>query len=120
MDDETVEDDEGATEPTRHVDPARDYKGSSLLMIAYMACMLTKCDRANMKLLNALVQFSNSETASAAKDALDGRSIPRDYTNPLLHVAPSAIDASGQVNHGQSAVSILLNYSLVVGHNGEV
>ncbi|KAK4384872.1 Polypyrimidine tract-binding protein2 [Sesamum angolense] len=45
----------------------------------------------------ALVQFSDSETASAAKDALDGRSIPRDYTNPLLPVAPSAIDASGQV-----------------------
>ncbi|KAL0304386.1 UNVERIFIED_CONTAM: Polypyrimidine tract-binding protein2 [Sesamum radiatum] len=75
----------------------------------------------------ALVQFSDSETASAAKDALDGRSIPsylipelgpcslritysahtdlsvkfqshrsRDYTNPLLPVAPSAIDASGQ------------------------
>lgn len=27
--------------------------------------------------LQALVQFSDSETASAAKDALDGRSIPR-------------------------------------------
>ncbi|XP_011076026.1 polypyrimidine tract-binding protein homolog 2 isoform X2 [Sesamum indicum] len=79
----------------------------------------------------ALVQFSDSETASAAKDALDGRSIPsylipelgpcslritysahtdlsvkfqshrsRDYTNPLLPVAPSAIDASGQFNLG--------------------
>ncbi|XP_043702374.1 polypyrimidine tract-binding protein homolog 2-like isoform X2 [Telopea speciosissima] len=44
----------------------------------------------------ALVQFSNSETASAAKNALDGRSIPRDYTNPYLPVAPSAIDSSGQ------------------------
>ncbi|KAL2556186.1 Polypyrimidine tract-binding protein-like protein 2 [Forsythia ovata] len=79
----------------------------------------------------ALVQFSDSETASAAKDALDGRSIPRylipelgpctlkitysahtdltvkfqshrsrDYTNPLLPVAPSAIDASGQFTLG--------------------
>ncbi|KAG8381164.1 hypothetical protein BUALT_Bualt06G0093900 [Buddleja alternifolia] len=79
----------------------------------------------------ALVQFSDSETASAAKDALDGRSIPsylipelgpcslritysahtdlsvkfqshrsRDYTNPHLPVAPSAIDASGQFNLG--------------------
>ncbi|KAJ0100586.1 hypothetical protein Patl1_20317 [Pistacia atlantica] len=79
----------------------------------------------------ALVQFSDTETASSAKNALDGRSIPRyllpenmgqctlritysahtdlsvkfqshrsrDYTNPYLPVAPSAIDASGQ-NHG--------------------
>ncbi|XP_052185342.1 polypyrimidine tract-binding protein homolog 2-like [Diospyros lotus] len=78
----------------------------------------------------ALVQFSDSETASSAKDALDGRSIPRylipdlgpctlritysahtdltvkfqshrsrDYTNPLLPVAPSAIDSTtGQFN----------------------
>ncbi|KAK6936717.1 PTBP1-like, RNA recognition motif 2, partial [Dillenia turbinata] len=76
----------------------------------------------------ALVQFSDSETASAAKNALDSRSIPRyllpehmgqctlritysahtdlsvkfqshrsrDYTNPYLPVAPSAIDGSGQ------------------------
>ncbi|KZV41010.1 polypyrimidine tract-binding protein2-like [Dorcoceras hygrometricum] len=75
----------------------------------------------------ALVQFTDSETASSAKDSLDGRSIPRylipelgpcslritysahtdlsvkfqshrsrDYTNPLLPIAPSAIDASGQ------------------------
>ncbi|XP_057473116.1 polypyrimidine tract-binding protein homolog 2-like isoform X1 [Actinidia eriantha] len=79
----------------------------------------------------ALIQFSDSETASAAKDALDGRSIPRylipdlgpctlkitysahtdlsvkfqshrsrDYTNPLLPVAPSAIDATGQFSLG--------------------
>ncbi|XP_051122867.1 polypyrimidine tract-binding protein homolog 2-like isoform X2 [Andrographis paniculata] len=79
----------------------------------------------------ALVQFPDSETASSAKDALDGRSIPRyliqelgpcslritysahtdlsvkfqshrsrDYTNPLLPVAPSAMDASGQVSFG--------------------
>ncbi|KAL6972071.1 hypothetical protein U1Q18_031754 [Sarracenia purpurea var. burkii] len=79
----------------------------------------------------ALVQFSDLETASSAKDALDGRSIPRylipdlgpcslkitysahtdlsvkfqshrsrDYTNPLLPVAPSAIDASGQFSLG--------------------
>ncbi|KAL3652426.1 hypothetical protein CASFOL_002107 [Castilleja foliolosa] len=78
----------------------------------------------------ALVQFSDSETACAAKDALDGRSIPsylipelgpcslritysahtdlsvkfqshrsRDYTNPMLPVAPS-IDASGQFSVG--------------------
>ncbi|KAG1367702.1 hypothetical protein COCNU_14G001700 [Cocos nucifera] len=78
----------------------------------------------------ALVQFSDSETASTAKNALDGRSIPRyllqehvgpctlritfsahtdlnvkfqshrsrDYTNPYLPVAPSAIDGSGQAS----------------------
>ncbi|KAF3782579.1 Polypyrimidine tract-binding protein-like protein 2 [Nymphaea thermarum] len=44
----------------------------------------------------ALIQFSNTETATAAKNALDGRSIPRDYTNPYLPVAPSAIDANAQ------------------------
>lgn len=80
----------------------------------------------------ALVQFSDTETASSAKNALDGRSIPRyllpenmgpctlritysahtdlsvkfqshrsrDYTNPYLPVAPSAIDASGQLSVG--------------------
>lgn len=80
----------------------------------------------------ALVQFSDTETASSAKNALDGRSIPsyllpehlgpctlritysahtdlsvkfqshrsRDYTNPYLPVAPSAIDGSGQVIMG--------------------
>ncbi|KAK4718485.1 hypothetical protein R3W88_016823 [Solanum pinnatisectum] len=79
----------------------------------------------------ALVQFSDAETATSAKDALDGRSIPRylipelgpcslkitysahtdlsvkfqshrsrDYTNPLLPVAPSAIDANGQISVG--------------------
>lgn len=79
----------------------------------------------------ALVQFSDSETATSAKEALDGRSIPsylipelgpcslkitysahtdlsvkfqshrsRDYTNPLLPVAPSAIDATGQFTLG--------------------
>ncbi|KAJ7965386.1 putative Polypyrimidine tract binding protein [Quillaja saponaria] len=77
----------------------------------------------------ALVQFSDADTASSAKNALDGRSIPsyllpdhvgqcnlrvtysghtdlsvkfqshrsRDYTNPYLPVAPSAIDGSGQL-----------------------
>ncbi|XP_022736448.1 polypyrimidine tract-binding protein homolog 2 isoform X2 [Durio zibethinus] len=77
----------------------------------------------------ALVQFSDAETATSAKNALDGRIIPRyllseniapctlritysahtdlsvkfqshrsrDYTNPYLPVAPSAIDGSGQV-----------------------
>ncbi|XP_068644514.1 polypyrimidine tract-binding protein homolog 2-like isoform X3 [Aristolochia californica] len=76
----------------------------------------------------ALVQFSDPQTACAAKDALDGRNIPsyllpenmgpfalkmtfsahtdlnvkfqshrsRDYTNPYLPVAPSAIDGGGQ------------------------
>ncbi|KAI4307139.1 hypothetical protein L6164_030358 [Bauhinia variegata] len=76
----------------------------------------------------ALVQFSDAETATSAKDALDGRSIPRyllpehvgqcnlritysghtdlsvkfqshrsrDYTNPYLPVAMSAMDGSGQ------------------------
>ncbi|CAN4085776.1 unnamed protein product [Withania somnifera] len=79
----------------------------------------------------ALVQFSDAETATSAKDALDGRSIPsylipelgpctlkitysahtdlsvkfqshrsRDYTNSLLPVASSAIDASGQFSLG--------------------
>lgn len=80
----------------------------------------------------ALVQFSNAETASSAKNALDGRCIPsyllpehmgpctlritysahtdlsvkfqshrsRDYTNPYLPVAPSAIDGSGQLSVG--------------------
>ncbi|KAI3757709.1 hypothetical protein L6452_05252 [Arctium lappa] len=79
----------------------------------------------------ALVQFLDSETASSAKEALDGRSIPRylipelgpcslkitysahtdlsvkfqshrsrDYTNPLLPVASSAIDATGQFSVG--------------------
>ncbi|KAJ1394593.1 RNA-binding domain superfamily [Sesbania bispinosa] len=76
----------------------------------------------------ALVQFSDAETATSAKDALDGRSIPRyllpehvgqctlritysghsdlsvkfqshrsrDYTNPYLPVAQSAMEGSGQ------------------------
>ncbi|KAI4363658.1 hypothetical protein MLD38_019848 [Melastoma candidum] len=80
----------------------------------------------------ALVQFSDAETASCAKNALDGRCIPsyllsdqmgpctlritysahtdlsvkfqshrsRDYTNPYLPVAPSAIDGSGQATVG--------------------
>ncbi|XP_051137568.1 polypyrimidine tract-binding protein homolog 2-like [Andrographis paniculata] len=83
----------------------------------------------------APVQFSDSETASSAKDALDGRSIPRyltqelgpcslritysahtnlsvkfqshrsrDYTNPLLPVAHSAMDASGQVSFGAPSI----------------
>ncbi|MQL78348.1 hypothetical protein Taro_010775 [Colocasia esculenta] len=78
----------------------------------------------------ALIQFSDIETATSAKNSLDGRSIPRyllqenvgpctlriaysahtdlnvkfqshrsrDYTNPYLPVAPSAIDGSAQVN----------------------
>ncbi|XP_057451040.1 polypyrimidine tract-binding protein homolog 2 isoform X3 [Lotus japonicus] len=80
----------------------------------------------------ALVQFSDAETATAAKDALDGRNIPsyllpehvgpctlritysghsdltvkfqshrsRDYTNPYLPVAQSAMDGNGQVMVG--------------------
>ncbi|GAV66225.1 RRM_5 domain-containing protein/RRM_6 domain-containing protein [Cephalotus follicularis] len=80
----------------------------------------------------ALVQFSDAETASSAKNALDTRSIPRylipehlvpctlritysahtdlsvkfqshrsrDYTNPSLPVAPSAIDGSGLFSVG--------------------
>ncbi|XWS37948.1 hypothetical protein CRYUN_Cryun19dG0089000 [Craigia yunnanensis] len=80
----------------------------------------------------ALVQFSDAETATSAKNALDGRIIPRyllseniapctlritysahtdlsvkfqshrsrDYTNPYLPVAPSAIDGSSQFNLG--------------------
>ncbi|KNA07236.1 hypothetical protein SOVF_173630 [Spinacia oleracea] len=80
----------------------------------------------------ALIQFSDTETASSAKNALDSRSIPRyllpehvgpcslritysahtdlsvkfqshrsrDYTNQYLPVAPSAIDATGQLSVG--------------------
>uniref|UniRef100_A0A0D6R2J7 RRM domain-containing protein n=1 Tax=Araucaria cunninghamii TaxID=56994 RepID=A0A0D6R2J7_ARACU len=80
----------------------------------------------------ALVQYSDAETASAARSALDGRSIPRyllaerveacylrinfsahndlnikfqsyrsrDYTNPNLPVAPSAMDGTGQFGVG--------------------
>lgn len=80
----------------------------------------------------ALVQFSDPNTATSAKNALDGRSIPRyllpehvglcslritfsahndlnvkfqshrsrDYTNPYLPVAPSAIDGTGQFGIG--------------------
>uniref|UniRef100_A0A1J3J6K6 Polypyrimidine tract-binding protein-like protein 2 n=1 Tax=Noccaea caerulescens TaxID=107243 RepID=A0A1J3J6K6_NOCCA len=80
----------------------------------------------------ALVQFTDAETATSAKDQLDGRNIPRyllpdhveqcslkitysahtdltvkfqshrsrDYTNPYLPVAPSAIDSTGQVSVG--------------------
>ncbi|CAA7402636.1 unnamed protein product [Spirodela intermedia] len=80
----------------------------------------------------ALIQFSDTETATSAKISLDGRSIPRyllqehvgqcslritysahrdlnvkfqshrsrDYTNPYLPVASSAIDGSGQFGLG--------------------
>ncbi|XP_043806308.1 polypyrimidine tract-binding protein homolog 2 isoform X2 [Manihot esculenta] len=48
----------------------------------------------------ALVQFSDAETASSAKNALDGRNIPRDYTNPNLPVASSAIDGGGLFSVG--------------------
>uniref|UniRef100_A0ACD5W1N4 Uncharacterized protein n=1 Tax=Avena sativa TaxID=4498 RepID=A0ACD5W1N4_AVESA len=82
----------------------------------------------------ALIQFSDTETASSAKDALDGRCIPsyllpeldgactlrinysahsvlnvkfqshrsRDYTNPYLPLAPSAIDGSGLAQDGKN------------------
>ncbi|CAL5369875.1 unnamed protein product [Camellia sinensis] len=43
----------------------------------------------------ALIQFSDAVTASSAREALDGRSIPRyclDYTNPYLPVNPTAIE----------------------------
>lgn len=87
----------------------------------------------------ALVQFSDSEIASAARNALDGRSIPRyllpehagvctlritfsahkdlnvkfqsqrsrDYINPYLPVAPSAIDSTGQ-----SSIQDVMNQEL--------
>ncbi|KAM7272334.1 hypothetical protein ACFE04_026997 [Oxalis oulophora] len=72
----------------------------------------------------ALVQFTDVVTATMAKDSLDGRSIPspcslritysahtdlsvkfqshrsRDYTNPNLPVAPSAMDGSGVISLG--------------------
>ncbi|KAI5561895.1 hypothetical protein POPTR_015G020800v4 [Populus trichocarpa] len=85
-----------------------------------------------MDRFQALVQFSDVETASSAKNALDGRNIPsyllpehlgpctlriaysghtdlsvkfqshrsRDYTNPNLPVAQSAIDANGMFSMG--------------------
>ncbi|RWW61110.1 hypothetical protein BHE74_00031844 [Ensete ventricosum] len=92
----------------------------------------------------ALVQFSDSEIASSAKNALDGRSIPRyllqehvgpctlkinfsahtdlnvkfqshrsrDYTNPYLPVAPSAIDIAGQDGTKQEPESNVLLASI--------
>ncbi|CAL9235933.1 unnamed protein product [Arabidopsis halleri] len=86
----------------------------------------------------ALVQFSDEETATAAKNALYGRSIPRyllaeqvgqcslkitysahtdltvkfhshrsrDYTNPYLPIAPSAIDSTGQVLNSNGVVLV--------------
>ncbi|XP_065049390.1 polypyrimidine tract-binding protein homolog 2-like isoform X3 [Musa acuminata AAA Group] len=92
----------------------------------------------------ALVQFSDSEIASSAKNALDGRSIPRyllqehvgpctlkinfsahtdlnvkfqshrsrDYTNPYLPVAPSAIDIAGQDGMKQEPESNVLLASI--------
>lgn len=88
----------------------------------------------------ALIQFSDAETASSAKTALDGRCIPsyllpdldgactlrinysahsvlnvkfqshrsRDYTNPYLPLAPSAIDGSGLDGKKQEAESNVL------------
>ncbi|KAL9256324.1 Polypyrimidine tract-binding protein homolog 2-like protein [Drosera capensis] len=82
--------------------------------------------------LQALIQFSDTATASSAKNQLDGRNIPsylipdlvgpcslkitysahtdlsvkfqshrsRDYTNPFLPVAASAIDTTGQLGVG--------------------
>ncbi|CAL9062792.1 polypyrimidine tract-binding protein homolog 2 isoform X1 [Musa acuminata AAA Group] len=92
----------------------------------------------------ALVQFSDSDIASSAKNALDGRSIPRyllqehvgpctlkinfsahtdlnvkfqshrsrDYTNPYLPVAPSAIDIAGQDGMKQEPESNVLLASI--------
>ncbi|XP_050386703.1 polypyrimidine tract-binding protein homolog 2 isoform X1 [Argentina anserina] len=80
----------------------------------------------------ALIQFSDAQIATDAKNSLDGRNIPsyllpdnlgpcslritysghtdlsvkfqshrsRDYTNPYLPVAPSAIDGNGQMSVG--------------------
>ncbi|KAJ3704114.1 hypothetical protein LUZ61_007819 [Rhynchospora tenuis] len=89
----------------------------------------------------ALIQFTDTETATSARDALDGRSIPsylieehvgpvnlkitysahtdltvkfqshrsRDYTNPYLPVAPSAIDGTGQDGQkGEPPSNVLL------------
>nr|XP_018675336.1 PREDICTED: polypyrimidine tract-binding protein homolog 1-like isoform X2 [Musa acuminata subsp. malaccensis] len=44
----------------------------------------------------ALIQYTDAPTASEARNALDGRSIPRDYTNPYLPVNPSAIEGNLQ------------------------
>ncbi|KAG6398336.1 hypothetical protein SASPL_139794 [Salvia splendens] len=44
----------------------------------------------------ALIQYSDIQTASTARDSLDGRSIPRDYTNPHLPVNPTAMDGLHQ------------------------
>ncbi|KAH1234813.1 Polypyrimidine tract-binding 1 [Glycine max] len=59
----------------------------------------------------ALIQFTDAETASSARDALDGRSIPRqipasspcwflDYTNPMLPVNYTAIEGAVQTAVG--------------------
>ncbi|XP_064968312.1 polypyrimidine tract-binding protein homolog 1-like isoform X2 [Musa acuminata AAA Group] len=44
----------------------------------------------------ALIQYNDAATASEARNSLDGRSIPRDYTNPYLPVNPSAIEGTLQ------------------------
>ncbi|XP_042433687.1 polypyrimidine tract-binding protein homolog 1-like isoform X3 [Zingiber officinale] len=44
----------------------------------------------------ALIQYTDVATAAEARNALDGRSIPRDYTNPYLPVNPSAIEGTIQ------------------------
>nr|XP_010939821.1 polypyrimidine tract-binding protein homolog 1 isoform X3 [Elaeis guineensis] len=48
----------------------------------------------------ALIQYTDAQTASTARNALDGRSIPRDYTNPYLPVNPSAIEGTLQPTLG--------------------
>ncbi|KAH9740153.1 RRM domain-containing protein [Citrus sinensis] len=53
----------------------------------------------------ALIQFTDAETASSARNALDGRNLnikfqshrSRDYTNPYLPVNPTAIEGVMQV-----------------------
>ncbi|XP_052195981.1 polypyrimidine tract-binding protein homolog 1-like isoform X2 [Diospyros lotus] len=48
----------------------------------------------------ALIQYTDVQTAASAREALDGRSIPRDYTNPYLPVNPTAIEGFVQPTVG--------------------
>lgn len=53
------------------------YKFNSVLLWFLSMGSSTSKHESVLYLCQALVQFSDSETASAAKNALDGRSIPR-------------------------------------------
>nr|CAB3483043.1 unnamed protein product [Digitaria exilis] len=48
----------------------------------------------------ALIQYTDAPTALEAKNSLDGRSIPKDYTNPYLPVNQTAIEGIVQPTVG--------------------